>query len=148
MGIVDGIDTCPPQFLVDVSGKQIPNPEFTIWQRNDQTILSWINITLSRNVMFTIYGLDTSRQVWLALANQFSNQSKTRIANLKKQLQSLNHGFKNCTDYIQSAKECSDQLAAVGKPIPDEELITYLINGMSPLYNNFIITTISIMTRD
>jgi hypothetical protein len=147
MGIVDGTDTCPPQFIADVNGNQIPNPEFTIWQRKDQTILSWINITLSRKVLSTIYGLDTSRQVWSALANQFANQSKTRIANLRKQLQSLNQGSKNCTDYIQSAKECSDQLAAVGKPIPDEELITYLINGLSPLYNSFI-TTISIMTRD
>jgi hypothetical protein len=30
MRIVDGTDTCPPQFLADVSGKQIPNLEFTI----------------------------------------------------------------------------------------------------------------------
>lgn len=40
MGIVDGTDTCAPQFLADVGGKQIPNLEFTIWQRKDQTILS------------------------------------------------------------------------------------------------------------
>jgi hypothetical protein len=30
MGIVDGTDTCPPQFIADVNGNQIPNPEFTI----------------------------------------------------------------------------------------------------------------------
>ncbi len=35
MGIVDGTDPCPPQFLVDDSGKQVPNPKFTIWQRKD-----------------------------------------------------------------------------------------------------------------
>jgi len=98
-------------------------------------------------VLSTIYGLDTSRQVWSSLADQFANQSKSRIANLKKQLQSLNQGSKSCSDYIQSAKECSDQLAAIGKPIPDEELITYLINGLHPMFNSFI-TTISIMTRD
>jgi hypothetical protein len=38
-----------------------------------------------------------------ALANQFANKSKSRIANLKKQLQSLHQGSKNCSDYIQIA---------------------------------------------
>jgi hypothetical protein len=98
-------------------------------------------------VLSTIYGLETSRLVWSALANQFANQSKSRIANLKKQIQSLNQGSKTYSGYIQSAKECSDQLAIVGKPIPNEDLITYLINGLSPLFNSFI-TTISIMTHD
>jgi len=39
-----------------------------------------------KKVLSPIYGHDTSRQVWAALANQFANQSKFRIANLKKQL--------------------------------------------------------------
>jgi hypothetical protein len=38
-------------------------------------------------------------------------------------------------------------LAAVGKPIPDEDLITYLINGLNSSFNSFI-TTISILSRD
>jgi hypothetical protein len=90
MGIVDGTDPCPPQFLADDSGQQVLNPEFAIWQRNYQTILNWINITLSKKVLSTIYGLETSREVWFevwsALASQFTNQSKSRIANLNKQL--------------------------------------------------------------
>jgi hypothetical protein len=72
MGFIDGSESCPPKFLSDDSNKQTLNPEFTTWQRKDQTILSWINITLSKKVLSTIYGLDTSRQVWSALANQFT----------------------------------------------------------------------------
>jgi transposase InsO family protein len=147
MGFVDGTEPCPPKFLVDENDKQVPNPAFTLWQKKDQTILSWINITLSTKVLSTIYGLETSRQVWTALANQFANQSKTRIANLKKQLQSLHQGSKSCTDYLQTAKAWADQLAAVGKPLPDEDLITYLSNGLNSSYNSFI-STISILSRD
>jgi hypothetical protein len=147
MGIVDGSKPCPLKFLIDDSNKQVPNPTFAIWQRNYQTILSWINITLSKKVLSTIYRLETSRQVWTALANQFANQSKSRIANLKKQLQSLHQGPKSCTEYLQAAKECADQLAAVGKPIPDDDLITYLSNGLNSSYNSFI-TTISILSQD
>jgi len=147
MGIVDGTEPCPPKFLTDESNKETPNPAFAAWQKKDQTVLSWINITLSKKVLSTIYGLETSRQVWTALAHKFANQSNTRIANLKKQLQGLQQGSKSCSDYIQAAKECADQLAAVGKPLPDEDLITYLTNGLNPTFNSFI-TTISILTRD
>jgi hypothetical protein len=147
MGIVDGTEPCPPKFLVDDSNKELPNPAFTLWQRKDQTVLSWINITLSKKVLSTIYGLETSRQVWTALANQFANQSKTRVANLKTQLQSLHQGSKSWTEYLQTAKECADQLAAVGKPIPDDDLITYLSNGLNSSYNSFI-STVSILSRE
>jgi hypothetical protein len=147
LGIIDGSNPCPLKFLPAVDDTHVLNPEFTIWQRKDRTILSWINITLSKKVLSTIYGLDTSRQVWTALANQFANQSKSWIANLKKQLQSLHQGSKTCSDYVQTAKEFSDQLAVPGKPVPDEDLITYLTNGLNPSFNNFI-TSFSIMTRD
>jgi len=147
LGIVDGTEPCPPQFLVDENNKQTPNPAYSLWHRKDQTVLSWINLTLSPKVLSTIYGLETSRQVWTSLANHFANQSKSRIANLKTQLQSLHQGSKNCTDYIQTAKGCADQLAAAGKPIPDEDLITYLTNGLNSSFNSFI-TTISILSRD
>jgi hypothetical protein len=63
------------------------------------------------------------------------------------QLQSLHQGSKNCSDYIQIAKECGDQLATIGKPIPNEDLISYLTNGLNPSFNSFI-TTISILSRD
>jgi hypothetical protein len=52
-----------------------------------------------------------------------------------------------CSDYIQSAKVWYDQLAAVGKPIPDEYLISFLLNGLNPSYNTFV-TTISLLTRE
>ena len=89
MGIVDGSDLCPPEFLVDAKGKKTLNPEFTFWIKNDQYLISWINFTLSKDILSTVYGLDTSKQVWIALANRFASQSHFHIAHLKRQLQSL-----------------------------------------------------------
>jgi len=73
MGIVDGSDPCPPEFLVDAEGKKTLNPEFTLWTKKDQYLLSWINFTLLEDVLSTIYGLDTLKQVWTALANCFAS---------------------------------------------------------------------------
>jgi hypothetical protein len=147
LGIVDGSEPCLPKLITNDKGVENLNPEFTIWNKKDQCILSWINLTLSEKVLSTVYGLDTSKQVWNTLATKFANDSRSRIANLKRQLLSLHQGSLTCSDYIQSAKLYSDQLAAVGKPIPDDDLISFLLNGLNPTFNTFV-TTVSLLTRE
>jgi hypothetical protein len=149
MGIVDGSEPCPPQFLPDDEGKDTTtvNPDFSLWTKKDQCILSWINATLSEKVLSTVYGLNTSRQVWVYLASKFASQSRSRVAHLKRHLQHLHQGSQSCSDYLQSAKLWADQLAIVGKPVDDEDLISYVINGLNASYGPFI-TSLSFATRD
>jgi hypothetical protein len=66
LGIVDETEPSPPRFLTNEQGESIVNPEYTLWNKKDQLILSWINATLSEAVLATVYGLNTSRQVWSA----------------------------------------------------------------------------------
>jgi hypothetical protein len=49
-------------------------------------------------------------------------------------------------EYIQSAKVWSDQLAAIGKPVLDEDLISFLLNGLNPSFNTFV-ATVSPLTK-
>jgi hypothetical protein len=108
--------------------------------------LSWINLTLFEKVLSTVYGLTTSRQVWLSLENRFASKSMSRITQLKRQLQTLHQGSKSCLDYITTAKECADQLAVIGKPVHDDDLITYIIGGLNSVFNPFI-ASFSFATR-
>lgn len=147
MGFVDGSEVCPPQFLSKEDGKNILNPEFTFWNKKDQFLLSWINTTLAEKVLSTVYGLNTSRLVWASLAKRFASDSKSRISHIKRQLQSLRQGSKTCSEYLQTAKQWADQLAAIGKPIEDDDLIHFLISGLNPTFNAFV-TTFSLITRD
>jgi len=106
MGIVDGTEPCPPQFLPPTTEKEEPslNLAFSLWVKKDQFILSWINITLAESVLSTIYGLQTSHQVWKYLATKFASPSRTRIAQLRRQLQTLHQGSKSCAEYVNLAK--------------------------------------------
>jgi hypothetical protein len=81
------------------------------------------------------------------MANRFASQSQSSVVNLKRQLQNLHQGSKNCTKYLQSSKSWADKLAAVGKPIEDDELITFIVSGLNPIYTSFI-TSFSFATRD
>jgi hypothetical protein len=63
LGIVDGSKPYPPKVVVNAEGKETPNPEFIVWNKKDQYLLSWLNSTLSEKVLPTVYGLDTAKQV-------------------------------------------------------------------------------------
>jgi hypothetical protein len=149
MGIVDGSEPCPPKFIPGLTADSPAqlNPAFTAWEKKDQYLLSWFIATLSEKVLSTVYGLDTSRQVWCALANRYAAPSKTRIQELRRQLQRLRQGDKSCSEYMHAAKTLADHLAMVGKPVNDEDLISYIIGGLNPRYNAFI-TSFTLMTKD
>jgi hypothetical protein len=147
MSFVDGSEPCPSPFLPDSEGKEtlVANPDHALWHRKDQFLLSWINATLAEKVLSTVYGMTTSRQVWSHLAKKFASQSKSHIAHLKRQLQSLHQGSKSCTEFLQAA--LANQLAVAGKPLDDDDLISFIISGLNNNYTGFV-TVMSFSTRN
>jgi hypothetical protein len=147
LGIVDDSETWPEEFITNEQGEKVPNPEFSTWNKKDQYLLSWINMSLFPSVLSTIYGLHTSRQVWSSLSTRFASQSRSQVLHLKRQLHGLQQGSKSCTEYLRLAKSIADQLAAVGKPADDEDLISFIMSGLNPSFNSFI-TSYYVNTRD
>jgi hypothetical protein len=147
MGFVDGSEPYSSKIIIDAEGNATLNPKYHTWNKKDQYLLSVIIGSLSEKVLATIYGLNTSQQqAWTALAAKFASRSKSRISNLKKQLQSLSQGPKSCADYLQSAKLLADQLNVAGNPIPKEEIITLILHGLNSSFTHFI-TTYSFHTQ-
>ncbi|KAL6324735.1 hypothetical protein AAG906_017075 [Vitis piasezkii] len=142
MGFVDGSEPCPSKSL---DGSL--NPAYILWNKKDQCVLSWINATLSDKVLASVYGITSAREVWSSLANKFASQSRTRVHHLKRKLQTLHQGSMKCTDFLEKAKLVSDELAAVGKPLEDDDLMSYIVSGLNPSFNPFI-TSLSFATRD
>lgn len=60
------------------------------------------------------------------------------IVQIKRQLQTVQQGTSSCSEFLQLAKSCADQLAASGKPVDDDDLISYVIGGLNSSYHNFI----------
>jgi hypothetical protein len=86
MGIVDGSEQCPPTTITDAEGKEVQNPDLSAWNRRDQLLLSWINMSLTESVLSTVFwmahvqaGLDClSQQVWLSIEIQdFTSEAPT-----------------------------------------------------------------------
>ncbi|KAB5520251.1 hypothetical protein DKX38_024570 [Salix brachista] len=123
------------------------NPAFSTWSKKDNSVLSWLYASITEKLVSTVLNLETSKQVWDALQARFSSTSRSRVAFLKRQLQTISQGNRNCLSYIEEAKLFSDQLSAAGKPVDEQDLISYLLSGLKPQFMPFI-TAFTFATRE
>lgn len=65
------------------------NPQYDAWFCSDQLVRSWMFGTLSEEVLGTVHTIQTSREVWLALAESFNKSSLSREFSLRRSLQLL-----------------------------------------------------------
>jgi len=50
------------------------NPAYSAWVRTDQSVRSWLNATLSVDMLTEVYNI-TYMDVWMALEQRFVDQS-------------------------------------------------------------------------
>ena len=80
MPLLEGTDLAPSEFLEaeDEQKKKIsiPNPAYDVWITKDQQVVSFLVNSLSHDVFAHTYGLEHAADVWSAINNLFSTQSK------------------------------------------------------------------------
>ena len=57
---------------------------------------------------------------------------------MKEQLKRCIKGSKSISEYTQAIKTCADELALLGKPVDDEDLIGRVLELLSDEYKSFI----------
>ncbi|PON45747.1 hypothetical protein TorRG33x02_328130 [Trema orientale] len=73
----------------------------------------------------------------------FTTQSKARTLQLCYQLQSIKKGSLSIHDYILKTKSVADILSAAGQLISDENLILYILGGLSQDYDSVVVNSAS-----
>jgi len=78
MGFMDGYEPCPPKYVLDAQGQATAtlSPNFLLWTKKDQFVLSRLNASLSEKVMFTTFGVTSAKEVWDSLSSRFASYSK------------------------------------------------------------------------
>ncbi|XP_076941507.1 uncharacterized protein LOC143611098 [Bidens hawaiensis] len=77
----------------------------------------------------------TACAAWETLTSIFHDNQVTRALQLNSKLTNTRlDNFPNASAYCQELKSLSDQLANVGKPMPDVDLVMQLITGLSEAY--------------
>ncbi|KAF5460331.1 hypothetical protein F2P56_020209 [Juglans regia] len=120
------------------------NPDYLSWQKTNQMILSILFSSLADSVIGHVITAGTSRELWLKLESMFSSHSQAKEFQVRFQLTNLSKGEQSVSDFFSKVRMLDDAIAATGNPLPDKEFVTYLLNGLGPLYESFVT---SITTR-
>eukprot|EP00261_Vitis_vinifera_P033523 XP_019074766.1 PREDICTED: uncharacterized protein LOC109122424 [Vitis vinifera] len=73
----------------------------------------------------------------------FSSSSRARIMQLRLELQSTKKGSMSMIDYIMKIKGATDNLAAIGEPVLEQDWVMNLLGGLGSDYN-VVVTAINI----
>ncbi|KAL9232754.1 hypothetical protein vseg_007825 [Gypsophila vaccaria] len=71
----DGSHKCPEQTILE-DGKQVPNPTFTTWSRQDCLLLASLVGTLDSSIAPLVTQSKSSHEAWTTLSSIFANPSR------------------------------------------------------------------------
>ncbi|KAG5223904.1 Retrovirus-related polyprotein from transposon [Salix suchowensis] len=130
----------PPAKHADTDTQELTE-SFKAWRKTDRLLRGWIIGTLSEEALGLIVGLDTSHAVWEALKNAYAQNSQEREFTLRQQVTYLRKEENtSITEHIRTFKSICDNLAAIGKTIPNQEKVFCLLTSLGPHYETFTTT--------
>ncbi|XP_023755297.1 uncharacterized protein LOC111903771 [Lactuca sativa] len=95
----------------------------------------WRNIMI-RLIFMILKPSATSHSIWNNLETLFRDNKQARIIELDHDLHTLTLGDLSISDYCECMKVIFDLLTNIGSQVPEQTLVTYLINGLSPKFDN------------
>jgi hypothetical protein len=104
--------------------------------------MSVVISSLSVENVAIVVGLHTSREVWVALEKMLASQSKACVKHTRYQLAMLKKGALSISDYFQKAKTLAQSLVAIGEPLKNSELVSYILAGLG-LDNDSLVTKVT-----
>ncbi|RVW60364.1 Retrovirus-related Pol polyprotein from transposon RE1 [Vitis vinifera] len=134
---IDGSHSAPPT-TITTNNVVSTNPAYQTWLRQDKLLFGALVGTLSPTLVPLITQSKTSYEAWQILANTYVRPSCDHIKQLKDHLKNITKGSQSITDYMQSIKTRADELAALGKPLDQEDLIEKVLEGLDENYQSII----------
>lgn len=65
----------------------------------------------------------------------FASQTRARAVNIRIALATTKKGALTVPEYIGKMRSLADEMAAAGKPLDDEDLVSYIVAGLDIEYN-------------
>lgn len=145
MGHLDGTTAEPVAVLIaetEVSGKKevtsTPNPAHGVWVMQDQQVLAFLLASFSREVLLQVHDIPTATGVWTPILAMFASQSRARGIQLRTQLVNTKKGGLSATAYFAKMKGLADEMAAAGKRLDEDDLVSHILGGLDSDYSPYV----------
>ena len=94
-------------------------------EANDAKALALIGLSVEDQYLPTVNKCTVAKEAWEALESIYKSRSNARVLILKRQLNSIAlQDHEPITKYISRAQALRDQLAAIGHPVDDSDVVT------------------------
>jgi hypothetical protein len=100
----------------------------------DQQVPGYLLTTMTQEVMAQIATVTTAAELWSVVGEIYSSQTRAWSVNMRISLVTLKKGNMPATEFMSKMKALADEMAAVGKPLGDEELVSYILNSIDADY--------------
>ncbi|XP_065851314.1 uncharacterized protein [Euphorbia lathyris] len=119
------------------NGKAVASPSDEAskdqWETLDATVLGWIYITITNDLLKTIIEPDAiAMEAWNRLRDIFQDNKHSRAVSIEQEFShTLMEDFSSAT-----LKELSDQLRNVDSPVSNDRLVLQMVSGLTEAYNS------------
>jgi hypothetical protein len=159
VGLLDGTDAALAKMLVvapadkekeSAESTMVPNPAYATWLARDQTVMSYILNGLSPEIMTHVLRLEHTAAVWKEIESMFASVSQSKITNLRVAIANTKKLDKTTSEFISVMQRIAGELAAAGRPVPEDEQVSYILASLGADYNclvaalGVVTTTISL----
>jgi len=145
VGLLDGSSVEPATMITvkkaDNSEEKVENPAYVQWIAQDQQVLSYLLSSMTREILVQVSSLEHASEVWKSVSEMFSSQAKSCILQIKSQLSREKKGDQFASAYYTKMKGLTDEMAAAGKKLDDDDVIDYILNDLDADYNPFVSST-------
>jgi gag-polypeptide of LTR copia-type len=139
-GLTKHLDSsfAPPSRQITEDDTSSPNTEFRLWHMQD-SVASWmaslhyfwlcfVSICSLPDFSFFVECF-TSRLLGCLICENYGASSSS----------SVTRGGQGYNDYFERMHSIADQLAAVGEPVSDSDLVRCILNGLRSEFNSFVV---------
>ena len=131
--------TIPMQFLTENDRDAgIENPDYEIWEQQDQVLLTRLQSTLSKTILSLVLPCTHSYQVWEKILEYFHLQTRARAQQLRRELRRTMLDDKTMKEFLLRIKAICDSLNGVRDPVSHHEHVGIILEGLPTEYGPVI----------
>jgi hypothetical protein len=126
---------------VEINGKDgdnISNPAYEDWLASDQHVLTFLLSSVSKEILAQIAAKQSAAEAWTIIEMMFVSKIRAHTVNMRLALATAQKGSLTVTKYVTKMRALSDEMAAAGWPLEDEELVEYILTGLDDEYDSVI----------
>ncbi|PKU65158.1 Retrovirus-related Pol polyprotein from transposon TNT 1-94 [Dendrobium catenatum] len=126
----------PPASTINQDSENLDS-DSNKWILTDRNLAAAISSTISANVIPYVMHLDSTYEIWSALQTRFQSANRSKVMQLKNELQNISMRNLSMQDYLMEIKKTVDLIISAGCNLDNEDIILHILNGLPPPYQSF-----------